>query len=190
MKFVAVLAGVSLLVIGLLAYAMIPNVHTIPVQSRSSLARPPPIIVNPNFQAETQQNITLIPAKSNAMLVNLTVSTESGGPSSIQFKLFTESQLQNCTRETAPTGCLVDLSVSNQTVIVPLNATSTYFFYFDNRGSSSSKVVLLSASLVASSVNTVVARDGQLNFAGLAMGVFGLVVAVYGVAARTVIPWE
>ena len=169
---------------------MIPNVHTIPVESRSPLANPPPIIVNPSFQAETQQNVTVVPAKSNKMLVNLTVSSASGGPSSIQFKLFTESQLQNCTRETNPTGCLVDQNVSNQTLVVPLNATSTYYFYFDNRYSSSSKVVLLSTSLVASSVSTFVARDGQFNFAALALGAIGLVVAVYGVAARTVIPWE
>ena len=190
MKFVAVLAGVSLLLIGLLAYAIIPNVHTIPVEYRSSLAHSPPIIVDPNFQAETQQNVTVIPAKSNKMLVNLTVSTESGGPSSIRFKLFTESQLQNCTREINPTGCLVDQNVSNQTVAVPLNATSTYYFYFDNRDSSSSKVVLLSTSLVASSMNTFVARDGQFNFAALALGAIGLIVTVYGVAARTAIPWE
>ena len=178
------------MLIGLLAYAMIPNVHTIPVESRSSIAKPPPIIVNPNFQAETQQNVTVVPAKNNKMLVNLTVSTDSGMPSSIQFKLFTESQLQNCTRETNPAGCLVDQNVSNQTLAVPLNATSTYYFYFDNRDSSSSKVILLSTSLVASSVNTFVARDGQFNFAALALGAIGLIVAVYGVAARTVIPWE
>ena len=169
---------------------MIPNVHTTPVESRSSLAQPPPIIINPNFQAETQQNVTVVPAKTNKMLVNLTVSTETGGPSSIQFKLFTASQLQNCTRQTNPTGCLVDQNVSNQTLAVPLNATSTYYFYFDNRDSSSSIVVLLSTSLVTSSVNTFVARDGQLNFAALALGAIGLIVAVYGVAARTVIPWE
>lgn len=190
MKFVVVLVGVSLLVIGLLAYAIIPNVHTIPVESRSSLAQPPPIVVNPNFQAETQQNVTVVPAKSNRLLVNLSVSKESGAPSSIQFKLFTESQLQNCTRETNPTGCLVDQSVSNQTLAVPLNATSTFYFYFDNRDSSFSKVVLLSTSLVASSVNSFTARDGQFNFAALALGAIGLIVAVYGVAAKTVIPWE
>lgn len=173
-----------------MAYAMIPNVHTIPVESRSPLAQSPPIIVNPNFQAETQQNVTVVPAKTNKMLVNMTVSTVSGRPTSIQFKLFTESQLQNCTRETNPTGCLVDQSVSNQTLAVPLNATSTYYFYFDNRDSSSSKVVLLSTSLVASSVNTYVARDGQFNFAALALGAIGLIITGYGVVAKTVIPWE
>lgn len=190
MKFVAVLAGVSLLIIGLLAYAVIPNVHTVPVQSRSTLADPPPIVVNPNFQAETQQNVTILSAKSNAMLLNLTVSSASGGPSSIWLKVFTEPQLQNCTRESNPTGCLVDQRVSNQTVTVPLNASSTYYFYFDNRDSNSQKVVSLTASLIASSVDTFVARDGELNYGALALGVLGLIITVYGLVARTVIPWE
>ena len=190
MKFVAVLAGVSLIIIGLLAYGLIPNVHTVSIESRSTVSNPPPIVVNPNFQAETQQNVTIHAAKSNAMLLNLTVSSSSGGPSSIWLKVFTEPQIQNCTRETNPTGCLVDQSVSNQTVMVPLNASSTYYFYFDNRGSTSQKVVSLNASLLASSVNTFVARDGEMNFAGLMLGVLGLIVTVYGLVARTVIPWE
>jgi hypothetical protein len=48
----------------------------------------------------------------------------------------------------------------------------------------------LSATLVGSSVNTLVARDGGLNFAGLGMSLIGLLVTLYGVFAKTVIPWE
>src|SRR6267143_1431569 len=85
---------------------------------------------------------------------------------------------------------LVNQTVSNSTIRVPLNASTTYYFGFDNRGSSSSKQVLLSAILVGSSVNTLVARDGGLNFAGLGMSLIGLLVTLYGVFAKTVIPWE
>jgi hypothetical protein len=124
------------------------------------------------------------------MIVNLTVSLESGGLSSIQFKLFTGSQLGNCMRNTNPSGCLVNEDVSNQTIRVPLNASTTYYFGFDNRDSSSSRIVLLSVSLFTSSVSTMVARDGEFNFVALGLGGLGLLVILYGVAAKTVIPWE
>jgi hypothetical protein len=190
LKFVAVLAGVTLLVIGLLAYSMIPNIHIIPVQSSLKLAGPTPIVVSPNVQSETPQNVTILPGKNNQILVNLTVSTSAGNLSSIQFKFFTEPEFGNCMRETNPTGCLVDENVSNQTIAIPLNASTTYYFGFENKDPSNTKTVLLSASLFATSVNRVVARDGELNFAALILGGFGLLVVVYGVAAKTVIPWE
>ncbi|GEM_PF-3125254 len=190
MKFIAVLVGVTLLIAGILAYSTIPNIHTIPVQSYLAIAGPEPIVVNPNSQSETPQNVTVLSGKDNEMILNLTVSTGSGSPSSIQFKLFTEPELGNCMRETNPTGCIVDASVSNETISIPVNASTTYYFGFDNKDSSSPKTVLLSASLLATSVDKVVTRDGELNFAALAVGGFGLIVALYGVAAKTVIPWE
>ena len=81
-------------------------------------------------------------------------------------------------------------TVSNSTLRIPLNASTTYYFGFDNSGSSNSKQVLLSAALVGSSVNTLVTRDGGLNFAGLGLSLIGLLVTLYGVFAKTVIPWE
>jgi hypothetical protein len=169
---------------------MIPNIHTVPVQSSLPLTGPKPIVVNPNSADLQTQNVTILPGKNNEMLVNLTVSSGPGNLSSIQFKLFTEPELGSCMRETNPTGCIVDENVSNQTIEIPLNASTTYYFGFDNKDPSNTKTVLLSASLFASSVNRVVARDGELNFAALVLGGFGLLVAVYGVAAKTVIPWE
>jgi hypothetical protein len=190
MKFIAVLVGVTLLIIGLLAYSTIPNFHSVPVQSNLPIAIPEPIVVNPNALSETQQNVTVLSGKSNEMILNLTVSTGSGSLSSIRFKLFTEPELGNCMRETNPTGCIVDASVSNQTMAIPLNASTTYWFGFDNKDSSSPKTVLVSASLLTTWVDRAVTRDGELNFAALALGGFGLIVALYGVAAKTVIPWE
>jgi hypothetical protein len=120
----------------------------------------------------------------------MTVSTQTGAPSSIQFKLFAEAAFQSCMFSAEQRGCLVNQAVSNSTIRVPLNASTTYYFGFDNRGSGSSKQVLLAATLVGSSVNTLVARDGGLNFAGLGMSLIGLLVTLYGVFAKTVIPWE
>ena len=190
MKFTAVLLGAVLVIGGLLAYSVIPNVHTIPVQSSLLLASPLPIVVRPGFQAETQQNITILPDRSSEMIINVTASLDSGSPSSINFKLFTGSQMSSCTNDTNPSGCLVNEIVSNETIRVPLNASTTYYFVFDNKDSSSSRIVLFSASLLTSSVKTLVARDGELNFVALGFGGVGLLVVLYGVAAKTVIPWE
>ena len=190
MKFGVVVGGAFLLIIGLLAYSMIPNFHVVPLQSDQMIVSPKPIAVSSDSRSETSRNVTLFPGKENHLFVNLTVSTQSGAPSSVQFKLFPESAFQNCVLSSQPRGCLVNQTVSNATLIVPLNASTTYYFRFDNSGSSSSKQVLLSANLVGTSVNTMVARDGGLNFAGLGMSLIGLLVTLYGVFAKTVIPWE
>src|SRR5207249_11683709 len=108
MKFTAVLLGAVLVIGGLLAYSVIPNVHTIPVQSSLLLASPLPIVVRPGFHSETQQNITLLPDRSSEMTINVTASLDSGRPSSINFKLFTRPQMSLCTNETHPSGSLVN----------------------------------------------------------------------------------
>ncbi|HYY91424.1 MAG TPA: hypothetical protein VE955_05490 [Candidatus Dormibacteraeota bacterium] len=190
MKFVAVLLGACLLVIGLMAYALIPNVHTVPVQSSSTLPVPPPVVVYPNSQYETHQNITIESGKTNEAFFNLTVSIGSGSPSTIEFKVSTYAQEVNCMRDVNPHGCLVDQTVSNQTIAVPLNTTGTYYYALNNKESISPKTVAISSSLVTRSVNSFVTRDGQSNFAALGLGVIGLFVAAYGLVAKTVIPWD
>lgn len=190
MKFGLVVGGTFLLIIGLLAYSMIPNLHTIPLQSARMVVSPKPIAVSSASLSETPENVTIFPGKENDLLVNLTVSTQSGSPSSIQFKLFPEGAFQGCMLSPQPSGCLVNQIVANSTLRIPLNASSTYYFGFDNSGSSNSKQVMLSAALIESSVNILVSRDGGLNFAGLGMSLIGLLVTLYGVFAKTVIPWE
>lgn len=179
-----------MLIVGLLAYSMIPNFHTIPLQSAQMVVNPTPISVSSASLSETPENVTLFPGKENNLLVNLTVSTRSGAPSSIQFKLFPEGAFQSCMLSSPQRGCIVNQTVSNSTLTIPLNASTTYYFGFDNSGSSNSKQVLLAAALVGSSVSMLVSRDGGFNFAGLGMSLIGLLVALYGVFAKTVIPWE
>ena len=190
MKFGLVVGGAFLLIIGLLVYSMIPNFHVVTLQSAQMIVNPKPITVSSDSLSETPQNVTLFPGEENHLFVNLTVSTQSGAPSSVQFKLFPEGAFQTCMLSSQPRGCLVNQTVSKATLRIPLNASTTYYFGFDNSGSSSSKQILLSANLVESSVNTMVARDGGLNFAGLGMSLIGLLVALYGVFAKTIIPWE
>lgn len=190
MKFGLVVGGSFLLIIGLLAYSMIPNFHPVPLQSAQMIVNPKQVAVSSDSLSETPQNVTLFPGKENDLLVNLTVLTQSGAASSVLFKLFPESRFQSCMLSSQPRGCLVNRTVSNATLRIPLNASTTYYFGFDNSGSSNPKQVMLSANLVGSSVNTMVARDGGLNFAGLGVSLLGLLVALYGVFAKTVVPWE
>ena len=190
MKFVLVIGGAFLLIAGLLAYSMIPNLHMIPLQSSQMVVNPTPIPVSSASLSETPENVSLFPGRENELLVNLTVYTQSGAPSSIQFKFFPEGAFQSCMLDSQQRGCLFNQTVSNSSIRISLNASTTYYFGFDNRSSNSSKQVLMSATLVASSVSTLVARDGGMNFAGLGMSLIGLVVTLYGVFAKTVIPWE
>jgi hypothetical protein len=196
MKFVALLVGVLLITIGLVAYATVPNPHQIATSSQQTVTTPVNIPVGPYSASETAENVTIVLGRTNELVVNLTVSQPNGTPSTVEFKFFAASELGSCMQETNPSGCLVDTNVTNQTIRVPLNSSTTssnsptsYYFGFANRDSSS-KMVAVSASLSTSSVQTVAARDGYLNFAALGLSIFGLLVAVYGVAARTVIPWE
>src|SRR6266566_1290150 len=190
MKFGLVVGGAFLLIVGLLFYSMIPNLHMVQVKSAQMVVSPTPIPVSSKFLSATPENVTIFPGKENDLLVNITVFTQSGEPSSIKFKLFGEDSFQSCIVSSQQSACLVDQNVSNSTLRIPLNASTTYYFGLDNRDSSSPKQVLLSATLVASSVSTMVARDGGMNFAGLGMSMIGLLVTLYGVFAKTVIPWE
>ncbi len=81
MKFGIVVGGAFLLLAGLLAYSMIPNFHTVPLQSAQMVVNPKPIPVSSASLSETPENVTLFPGKENELLVNLTVSTQSGVPS-------------------------------------------------------------------------------------------------------------
>src|SRR5207247_9070875 len=137
------------------------------------------------FQDETQQNITILPDRSNEMIINVTAWLDSGSPSSINFKLFTGSQMSSCTNDTNPSGCLVNEIVSNETIRVPLNASTTYYFVFDNKDSSSSRIVLFSASLFNRSVKTMVIRDGVINFVDIVYVSVGFLVVLYGLVFRS-----
>src|SRR3989442_13171274 len=158
MKFGIVVGGAFLLVAGLLAYSMIPNFHTVPLQSAQIVVNPKPIPVSSASLTETPENVTLFPGRENELLVNLTVSTQSGVPSSIQFKLFPEGACQSCMLNAEQRGWLVNQTVSNSSIRIPLSVSTTYYFGFDNRGSNSSKQVLVWAPLVESSVSTLVVR--------------------------------
>ena len=182
--------GTLLLVGGLAAYSAIPNFHTVPLQSTQTLFHGKDIHVSSNSSAQTPIAVTIQPGKKNDLHVNVTVTLDSGVPASAQLKIFTKDSFQSCMSDSQPSGCLFNRQVSNNTLTIPLNASATYYFGVDNNPSNSPKIVLLSADLLTSSTNTLVARDGSWNLAGLGLSALGLVVMLYGAASKTIIPWE
>src|SRR5438105_15770783 len=96
MKFDLVVVGAFLLIAGLTAYSMIPNFHTVPLRSAQMVVNPKPIPVSSASLTETPENVSLFPGREHELRVNLTVSTQSGALSSIQFKLFPEETFQSC----------------------------------------------------------------------------------------------
>jgi len=148
------------------------------------------IHVSSYSSTQTPENVTVATGKTNQLLVNLTVSLDSGGLSTTQFKLFTNDKFQNCMLDSQPSACVYDRPVSNATLAIPMNASTTYYFGFDNTASNSSKTIWLSASLHTTSMTSIVARDGEWNEGGLGLSAIGLVVMLYGAVSRTVIPWE
>lgn len=189
-KFILVLTGIILLIGGLVAYATIPNVHTVPVQSNTNIVQDKDIHVSSYSSSQTPENVTVATGKTNQLEVNLTVSLDTGSLSSTQFKLFTNDKFQDCMLDSQPSACLYDRPVSNSTLVIPLNASTVYYFGFDNSSSNSSKHVVLSASLHTTSMRSYIARDGGWNAGSLGLSAIGLIVMLYGVASRTVIPWE
>lgn len=196
MKFVIFLAGIFLILIGTLTYMTITNQHQTVTNSKEIVTGELNIPIGPGSESETPTNVTIVPGRVSELIVNLTVSLASGTLSSVQFKMFTAPNLGSCMQQAEASACLVDTTVSNQTVIVPLNSsvvhsngTTTLYFGFANK-EANSKTVALVASLKASSVETTSARDGYANFVGLGFAGIGLLVTLYGVAAKTVIPWE
>ena len=191
MRFTFVLAGIILLTVGLLAYATIPAIHTIPVQTSQNIMGPKAIPVAAGFLSRTPpENVTIFPGKQNELRINITVALQNGELATIQLKLYTKDKAQYCASPDQPTGCLINKTVSKETFIVPVNSSNTYYLAFDNAGSTSPKNVTFSFFLFGNSVQTIITKDGSVNFVGLGLGAIGFLVALYGASRKTVIPWE
>ena len=190
MRFVLVLMGIIILIVGLLAYATIPAIHTIPVHASQAIMGPKAVPVDPGLWETPPENVTIFPGRQNELRINVTVSLQNGEPATIQFKLYTKDKAQYCLSPDQPTGCLINKTVSNETFTVPVNSSNTYYLAFDNAGSTSPRNVAFSVSLVGNSFQTIVTKDGSFNFVGLGLGAIGFLVVLYGASRKTVIPWE
>jgi hypothetical protein len=176
--------------VGLAAYVSIPTVHKQPVVSRQDVWVQKGFPVQAGSLLEQPRNITLFSDMTTTLKANLTVLESGGASSSIHFELLSMNKTQNCFPSSKPPSVLLDRTVSNQSLSIPLGANGTYCFVFDNQGSQTSKVIDISARVSGTSELVRVARDGSANAAGLALGAVGLAVAAYGYSRKTIIPWE
>jgi hypothetical protein len=179
-----------LLAIGLAAYSMIPNTRTLVVPTSQQILGPSSLEVNSASSSDTPTRIAPLPGQANEFQVNITALAQSGIQSSVRLKVFANDSYQSCAGTSQGSGCLFNRVVSNETIRMSLNSFATYHFVLDNTDSSVPKRVVLSVSLVGTKLQTTSAQDGGVNFAGLGVGVFGFLVAVYGASRKTVIPWE
>jgi len=179
-----------LLIIGLVAYASIPSVHTTPVVNSQNVWVQNGFPIQANSLVEQPKNITIFPGMTNLLTVNLTVSEPHGTASSVHFELLGMNKSQSCSPSSRPPLVLIDQSVTNQSFNIPLNTTGTYCFVFDNQGSQALKSIDISARASGTTEQILVARDGSANTVGLGLGALGLAVALYGYSRKSIIPWE
>jgi len=190
MQLKLVAFGVALLIIGLVAYASVPAVHTTPVVNEQNVWVQNGFPVQAGSLVEQPKNITIFSGMNNELRTNLTVSEPNGVPSSLHFELLSMNKSQSCSPSSRPPAILIDQLVSNQSFSIPLNATGTYCFVFDNQSSQTLKNIDISARAFGTTEQVLVARDGSANTAGLGLGALGLAVALYGYSRKTIIPWE
>jgi hypothetical protein len=190
MQFKLVAFGIALLIIGLVAYTSIPTVHTTPIVNEQNVWVQNGIPIQADGFVGQRKNITIFPSMSNELQANVTVSAPNGGAPSIHFELLGMNNTTSCALSSRPSAILVNQTVSNQSLNIPLNATGTYCFVFDNQGSQTLKNIDISARVSGTTEQVIVARDGSANTAGLGLGALGLAVALYGFSRKTIIPWE
>ena len=180
----------ALLIIGLVVYASIPSVHTTPVVNSQNVWVQKGFPIQAGSLVEQPRNITTFSGMNNRLRVNLTVSEPRGTASSVHFELLGMNKSQSCSPSSRPPMVLIDQFVTNQSFNIPLNATGTYCFVFDNQSSPTLKNIDISARVLGTAEQILVARDGSANTAGLGLGALGLVVAIYGYSRKSIIPWE
>lgn len=185
------LFGITLLIIGLVAYASIPAVHTTPLTRTQDVWVQDQFPVQGRSLVEEPRNVTIFPGMNNDLRTNLTVTGPVGAMSSIHFQLLGLNKSSTCSSSPQAPSILMDRIVSNQSFfVVPLNMTGGYCFVFDNQASQQVKNIDISTRVSGTTMQVEVSRDGTVNTAGLGLGAIGFVVAVYGYSRKTVIPWE
>ena len=168
----------------------IPAVHTTPVVNVRNVWVQQGFPIQAGSLVEQPKNITITSGMSNEFRANLTVSEPNGAASAIHFQLLGMNKSQTCSPSSRPPAVLMDQVVSNQSFSIPLNATETYCFVFDNQSSHAVKSIDISARVIGSTQQVIVAHDGTANTAGLGLGALGFAVALYGYSRKSTIPWE
>ncbi len=140
------------------------------------------------------KNITATPGDQNQLKINISITAQSGAPSSMKFQVFLRETSDPCV-ETRSRNYLTNTYVSNQSLSLAVNSTGTYCFIFQNEPpesevSTPSKLVSVFISLERRSEQISTSKNGSANIAGLGVSAFGFLMFAYGVTRKTVIPWE
>lgn len=188
MQFKLVLLGTILLVIGLVAYTAIPNIHRTPVFQATPLPSLTPLTVPASGATQIARNLTLVQGGQNQLQINITVTSTPPQPSTLVVKVFQGNNTRSCLDPQK--SYLVNQEVSNATLQTPVNNSGLYCFNFENLDSQNPKTVTMTASVNSNFVQVQVTNDGGMNLVGLGLAAFGFLVALVGFARKTVIPWE
>ncbi len=188
MQFRLVLCGSILLIIGLVAFTSIPNLHRTTIYQAQPLPDQSPMTIPGNGATQIAENLTLFQEGQNLLQINITVKTNLGQSSTILLKIFPENDTSSCLNSQRP--FLLNQEVSNQTLQAPIKNSGRYCFDFENLASQDPKTVSMTASIIANSIQEHAANDGAMNMAGLGIGAIGFLMALVGVLKKTVIPWE
>jgi len=188
MQFRLVLLGALLLTAGLIAYSAIPNVQRSPVLTRQNIMGEN-LSIPANRSYVISENVLVTSSDQSKMILNLTVMGQPGELGEIGLMVFPRNDSLSCVT-TRPQDFLVNQKVSNATLVVPVENAGAYCFIFDNESYVSDKTAYVSVILEKRSEQVSVSRNGSVNMAGLGVGAFGFLVFIYGVARKTVIPWE
>jgi len=191
MQFRLVVLGAFLVTAGLIAYSAIPHIQRNPVVTSQNIMSEY-LQIPANSSVTMSRYVAAIAGEQNKMMMNVTVTGQPGEFEKIGLQIFLQNDSFSCF-STLPQNFIVNQNVSNGTLIVPIENAGTYCFIFvnsPNEQNVSAKAASISAVLERRSEQVLVSRNGSANMAGLGIGAFGFLVFVYGVARKTVIPWE
>jgi len=188
MQFRLVLLGALLLTAGLIGYSAIPHVQRSPVLTKQDI-RGGDLSIPANSSYVFYEKMAVTPGEQSRMVMNLTVMAPQGELAEIGLMVFLRNDTLSCVT-TRPQTYLVNQKVSNVSLTVPVENSGNYCFVLDNESHLTDKTASTYVVLEKRSEQVLVSRNGSANMAGLGVGAFGFLVLVYGVARRTVIPWE
>ena len=188
MQFRLVLLGALLLTAGLIGYSAIPHVQRSPIVTSQSVVSEY-LKIPANGSVEMSRYVAAVDGEQNKMIMNVTVTGQPGEFEKIGLLIFLENESFSCF-STLPQNFVVNQNVSNGSLTFSVENAGTYCFIFVNNPNEQLVSASVSAVLERRSEQVSVSRNGSANMAGLGVGAFGFLVLVYGVARKTVIPWE
>jgi len=188
MRLLPLLAGVVLVILGLTAYYAIPNPHDAQTVSVRNFAGPQEITVAARGASREPFNISVVPVVNSTLVVNMTVTDKAGMSSQLDVRISSANNSEPC--DYRLTGCLYQGTVSNGTIQVPLRTSGSYYLFFDNGAGAQDKMAAYTVNVRENSMVETISHDGMGNWSGLGLGAVGALTILYGLARKTVIPWE